>query len=328
MAQSIRKKRRGYGIGKGITMRLCLTKAAETFYQGSKMAGWALVVLFSCCFGPLSAQLDSDQALYWRISKGDHAAGYLLGTIHSEDPRVLGFSEEFIRQMTSCQVFAMELVPDLETLRRLGEYMHYQDANKLRHSLGEVRFEQVMQALSSYKVPLQWKTKMKVWAAMMTLSVPAPQGGLFMDMSISLRAEGAGLEVVGLETMEQQLSFLEDMPMAYQLDLLDRALEDYLQVDVTHRQMVDLYLKGELSPLWRLLEDQFEPLDPGIRDYFVGRGINHRNRRIISKLLPSLNQSSVFVAVGALHLYGQQGMLALLREQGFTLSPMTLPFAD
>jgi hypothetical protein len=278
------------------------------------------------CYGTLAAQQAADNALFWRISQNQREAGFLLGTIHSEDPRVLDFTDTFIAQLNSCQVFAMEMVPDLPTLTRLTEYMQYPDTTTLQQTIGQQRFDRVMQALSNYQVPSDWKMKMKVWALMMTLSVPPAETGFFMDLSLSMRAAGSGLKIVGLETLEQQLAFLENMPMDYQLVLLDQALADYPQASEIHRQMVDAYLRDDLAVLSQLSNAQFDQLDVAIKDYFVGLGIEARNHRMLENLLPMLRDSRVFVAVGALHFAGAEGLVTLLRGQGYTLTPLPLPF--
>jgi len=286
------------------------------------IAGSILWLFCSCAM----AQTEADNALFWRISKGGETAGFILGTIHSEDPRVLDFPESLVAQITSCRVFAMEMVPDLPTLSRLTEYMHYSDATRLEEILGGDRYRRVMEALSGYRVPVEWKEKMKVWAVMMTLSVPPPESGFFMDLSLSMRAAGAGLEVEGLETLDQQLSFLEDMPLDYQIELLDQALNDYDQMSAIHQEMVDAYLSGNLTEIAELSDRQFDELDPDIRDYFTRLGIDGRNRRMVDNLLVLLREAEVFVAVGALHLPGPGGMLSLLRREGYTLTPLPLPF--
>lgn len=287
----------------------------------SVLAAWLLL------FGtPASAQDEADSALFWRISKGGEGVGYLLGTIHSEDPRVLEFPDTLLAELKTCQVFAMEMVPDLPTLTRLTDYMQYPEPGTLRDTIGEERYGRAMAALSAYQVPDEWKQKMKVWAVLMTLSVPAPETGFFMDLSLSLRAAGAGLKVTGLETLEQQLSFLESMPMEHQLVLLDQALMDYPNVGEVHDQMVDAYLDGQLPALARLSDEQFAALDPVIGNYFIEKGITQRNQRMVTSLLPLLEESAVFVAVGALHLPGQQGILALLRAEGYSLEALPLPF--
>jgi uncharacterized protein YbaP (TraB family) len=258
---------------------------------------------------------------------GDRQAGYLLGTIHSEDPRVLEFPENFLDQLRSNQVFAMEIVPDLPTLSRLTEYMRYQDGTTLESQVGPERYGNISKVLSQYQMPPEWVAKMKVWATVMTLSVPPPETGFFMDFSLSLRAAGSGLRVVGLETLEEQLSFLEEMPMEQQLALLDQALLEYDRVREVHDRLVDNYLAGDLQALATEAENQLDQLDQKVKDYFIEQGIDARNHRMLESLLPLLDRDQVFVAVGALHLPGKSGLLALLREHGYRLQPEALSFS-
>jgi len=275
----------------------------------------------------LAADDEDESAIYWSVSHEGRPAGFLLGTIHSEDPRVLDFAESLVGQLGSAEVFAMELVPDLPTLNRLTQYMHYQDGTTLEGRIGAERFARVRAALSEYRVPPDWIARMKVWAAMMTLSVPPPQTGLFMDFSLSLRAAGAGLRVVGLESLEQQLSFLEEMPVEQQLALLDQALDEYGRIAEVHGLMVESYLQGNLHALVAHTEEQLQELAPQARQYFIDQGIVARNRRMADALLPELAERTVFVAVGALHLPGESGLIRLLRQAGYDLAPLPLPLS-
>lgn len=284
-----------------------------------------VVAILWLLLAPLTV-LAEDEALYWAFSQAGKPAGYLLGTIHSEDPRVLDFPDSFIEQLNANTFFAMEMVPDLPTLARLTEYMHYQDGSTLVGRIGPDRFAQLKQALSDYSLPADWIGRMKIWAAMMTLSMPPPESGLFMDFSLSLRAAGAGLKVVGLETLEEQLSFLEAMPAEQQIELLDHALREYDKVDTVHTQMVERYLEGDLEALAAFAVEQMQELRPESRDYFMQQGIVARNLRMLENLLPYLEQGPVFVAVGSLHLAGETGLIALLRNRGYTLEPLPLPF--
>ena len=153
----------------------------------------------------------TDRALFWSIQKEGQTAGYLLGTIHSEDPRVLDFSPELLTHLQASDFFAMERVPDIAALTRLNDYMHYPEGQNLESVIGVDRFNALTAALATYNLPGEFISTMKPWAAMMTLSTPPPVTGFFMDLSLSLRASGSGLKVIGLETLEQQLSFLENI---------------------------------------------------------------------------------------------------------------------
>ena len=272
-------------------------------------------------------QQNEDRALFWSIQKNGQAAGYLLGTIHSEDPRVLDFSEDFLGKLRSNTIFAMELVPDLPTLLRLTEYMQYPPGQSLESVVGTERFKALETALASYSVPPEFINRMRPWAAMMTLSTPPPNTGFFMDLSLSLRASGSGLKVVGLETLEQQLSFLQNMPLTMQLSLLDQAIAEYSQVSKVHDEMVSAYLENDLVKLQTLADEQLQSVGQKESDYFTESGIRLRNHRMAESLLSHLRENKVFVAVGALHLPGEEGLLNLLRRQGFELSPMSMPLS-
>ena len=286
---------------------------------------YGMLVLLVSLAVAAQGNLQGDRALFWSIQKDGQPAGYLLGTIHSEDPRVLDFSKEFLDRLGSNQVFAMELVPDMLTLERLTGYMHLPPGKSLESVIGADRYQALKAALSAYRVPETFFSRMKPWAAMMTLSTPPPETGFFMDLSLSLRASGKGLEVIGLETLEQQLSFLENMPMEMQLSLLDQAIAESGQVVDVHNKMVNAYLENDLQSLQRLSDEQLEEVGEIASRYFTESGIHERNIRMARVLLSQLENNSVFAAVGALHLPGEKGLLNILRQHGYDMTPMAMP---
>ncbi len=269
---------------------------------------------------------SDEQSLFWSIESDKGHAGFLLGTIHSEDPRVLEFTEEFLAALNGSAYFAMELVPNLPTLARLAEAMHLREGIELASIIGDERFAAVSQALSGYGVPASQVSRMKPWAAMITLSVPVPETGFFMDFSLSLRASGNGLEVIGLETLDEQLHFIENMPLEHMLTMLDQAVLEIDNVQEIHDQMVTTYLTQDLSKLSDDTDAQLYELGEDARDYFIAEGITARNHRMLAALLTALESGTVFTAVGALHLPGEDGLINLLRNNGYELSARPLPF--
>lgn len=290
-----------------------------------KRAAGRIAVLLAALLLAASAW-PADQALLWSVADSQGSRGFLLGTIHSEDPRVLDFTESFLADLRANEVFAMELVPDQATLSQLSARMQLPPGASLEDMAGRQRFEALVEALDAYGVPAAQVRRMQPWAAMMTLSVPPPQTGLFMDFSLSLRASGSGLQVISLETLAEQLAFLEGMDLAQQLELLDHAIEAAGEVQDVHDEMVEVYLTNDLERLHRLALDQLAGVAAESREIFLEEGIAARNHRMMDKLLPHLRGGRVFIAVGALHLPGEQGLLALLREQGYLLAPAPWPF--
>lgn len=266
----------------------------------------------------------ADQALLYTVSKDGALRGYLLGTVHSDDARVLDFSAAFNEVLESCDRFAMELVPNQPTLSRLMDYMHYQDGTTLKGEIGEERFARVVEAARNYHLGPEQLTTMKVWAAMMTLSIPPPKNGLFMDLSLALQAAGMGLEVVGLETLDEQLSFLENMPKDQQLILLDQALDDFDEMYAFYDELITAYVDSDLQALQEKSESQFAELPDEVEEYFYAHGIDARNQRMRDRLLAEFEKGTVFTAVGALHLPGDTGLIRLLRDEGYAVEPAPL----
>ena len=287
-----------------------------------KHAFLAFVLLLAANVVPAKAQHD----VFWSIHDDAGRAGYLLGTVHSEDPRVLEFTEAFLETLRGCEAYAMELVPDLPTMRRLLAYMELPEDQSLPALLGPERFEAVKSAVAGYAVPDERLRRMKPWAAMMTLSLPPPKTGLYLDFSLSLRAAGFGADVSGLETLEEQLSFLERMSLQDQLLMLDQALAEHGRVQSVHDELVTTYLEGDLTALESAAGEEMASLPESTRSWFQEEGIDARNRRMVEKALPLLEAGCVFIAVGALHLPGESGLLTLLRDAGYRLEPEPTPF--
>lgn len=291
-----------------------------------QIRAWLLAVL--ALSWPVLSASDSavDDAVFWQIERQGQVAGYLLGTIHSEDPRVLEYPAPFMETLTGCDTYAMELVPDLPTMNELMAAMRQPLGEDLARQLGQARFERVVDALSGYGVNAENARGLKPWAVMMMLSMPPPKSGLFMDFSLSLRAAGAGLEVVGLETIDEQLSFLEALDLPAQIEMLDQAVADVGRVQATHTHLVDTYLSGSLARLQAEADEEMDELSPATRTYFQREGIDRRNAGMLESALPLLEQGCTFIAVGALHLPGPSGLVQGLRAAGFQLSSMTATY--
>lgn len=265
--------------------------------------------------------------VFWALQGPSGSTGYLLGTVHSEDPRVLEFTEPFLEKLGSCDRFAMEIVPDLTVMQELMSYMQLPEAENLLALAGPERFAALIEAFRPYGTSREQLMRMKPWAATISLSLPPPKTGVFLDFQLSLRAAGNGLQVVGLETIDEQLDFLDTMSGEQQLELLDQALADQDRVEGLHEALVTAYLEGNLRQLLELAEAQMDGLSPDTRRYFMHEGVDERNHRMMKTIRSLMVDGCTFIAVGALHLPGENGLLALLQAEGFRLQLLPSPFA-
>ena len=99
--------------------------------------------------------------------------------------------------------------------------------------------------------------------------------------------------------------------------LLDVSLAAVGDVDRTFETMKAAYLAGDLDRLHAMAEAQTAGADPALMALFEDRLIDARNRRMVERLAPHLARGGTFVAVGALHLSGEAGILNLLAKDGW-----------
>lgn len=122
------------------------------------------------------------------------------------------------------------------------------------------------------------------------------------------------MEVIGLETLEEQLHVFEALTYREQADLLMEILKEYNEKRMEFSRMLDLYLAADLDGLWQI----FEETKTGTEE-FNSRLLQDRNHRWIERMTSLMDQGSVFFALGAGHLPGDEGVLQLLVEKGYVL---------
>ena len=268
--------------------------------------------------------LEGRSQVLWSVQGPEGQQNWLLGTVHSEDARLLDFPPELLEALARSRRLALELVPDMAMLETLNQAMHFPEP-RLHEVLDEDLYQALVEILDRHYGMGEPAVRMlKPWAAAMTISIPPPQTGLFMDLALAVRARSLGLNVLALERLEEQLDFLAGMPEPMQLDLLRQAVADFPRKGELFEELMQAYLIGDLDRLEAVAFEQMSDLDPELRDHFEQIGMIQRNHTMVERALPLLEQGGLMIAVGALHLPGQDGLIALLREAGFALEPVMI----
>jgi uncharacterized protein len=73
----------------------------------------------------LAISCTAQAQVFWSVTDDEGRQNWLLGTVHSEDPRLLEFSEELLDAIKQGDRLALELVPDMAVLERLQQAMHF-----------------------------------------------------------------------------------------------------------------------------------------------------------------------------------------------------------
>lgn len=259
----------------------------------------------------------SQCGLLWQVESGDIPASFLFGTIHSEDPRVLDLPADVRTVFDASSTFVMELLPDFAAISAMTESMYFRDQRNLKQVLGEALFQRAVKALDARGIGAGVAIKLKPWAAAVTLSFPESETGLFLDLLLYRRALRQGKETVGIEAAREQLGFFTGMAMPNQIALL-RATLDHLELTESGSEaLISAWLARDVETLTAINEAYLQRLPDDLADRFRTQAIMERNARMARRLTPILAEGDAFIAVGALHLYGAEGLIQLLRDSGY-----------
>ena len=255
--------------------------------------------------------------VFWSVSDAQGRQNWLLGTMHSEDARLLEWPAPLVEALTRADRMALELIPDAGMLERLQQAMVAPE-KRLDEVLEPALYQRVCTLLTGeYGLTEAAVSQLKPWAVALTLATPPAETGMYMDLMLSWRAQGAGLDVVALESVDAQVDFLSGLPLEDQISLIRETVNDHAAHQAVFEQLVSAYLDGDLERLAAVAEAQMAGHDEHIVRYFQQQGLAARNRQMLERADAWLAEGGLIIAVGALHLHGDDGLIELLRARGW-----------
>jgi hypothetical protein len=262
---------------------------------------------------------DTGRGLLWEISKPGMAPSYLFGTIHSEDPEVLALAEPVEHAFSGSNSVVLEVLLDLEAMMYSSTVMLMTDGRLLSDILDESLFRQTATVMQTRGIPELVLERMKPWAVATALAMPVAETGMVLDMALYQQALEDGKQVYGLETIQEQLDVFEGMSMNDQVALVRDSVEQFSGIEAMHKTLIDAWKERDLAEMLAINEAAMETGDQRMAEEFQRRLVTDRNQRMADRMQPYLKQGKAFVAVGALHLPGEQGLLKLLEQRGYSV---------
>ncbi len=277
-----------------------------------------------------AAETENGEGLLWRIENADGEASWLFGTMHMTDPRVVTLTAGAQRAFDAADLVVIETTDVLDeakmtaALMKRPELMMFTDDGSLSALIPEADRDAVASALAERGIPLSSVNKMKPWIIAAMVSLPAcelerkAEGTAVLDQKLASDAVAAGKEIAGLETAESQLEAMASLPMAFHVDGLVETLRLGDRIDDVMETLIQLYLAGDTGMFWpffgAVLPESEE--DPGSYAEFQETMVSSRNRGMVEHAMPMIAEGGAFIAIGALHLPGEDGVVALLRDAG------------
>ncbi len=269
---------------------------------------------------PMSAEVARGKGLCWKIEKEKQIASYLYGTMHIGDERVVTLAPKVQKIFDQSDSVALEILPDYAAMAVLMRGMMFTDGRTLEDVIGKPLYKDLVQVLSRYGANEGVAKYMRPWAVMGIISLPEMQGEA-LDMHLYTNAQKMGKALYGLETAEEQIQKLNNISKEAQIDIIRSLINDQMKVEDMFKDFLQLYLDRDLKGLMDYTR-QFSEQYPAFAASFNSSLIDDRNVLMVDRMQPRLKEGNAFIAVGALHLPGEKGILALLERKGYKVTPV------
>lgn len=297
---------------------------------GVRGARAALAILALVLFGPSAAlagaQMPYGRGLLWQIEGAAEEPSFLFGTMHSADEEVTRLAPPVAEAFARARALALEVIMTTEAQIRMATAMALRDGRTLEQVLGPALFERALAAGRPYGLGPQQLRLFKPWAVMTLLSLPPSEvkrqaaGEAPLDQRLQALAQERGMDLHALEAIEDQIGMLDDMAEDDQIAMLAAVVDQSAEVEALFEKMRGAYLDRRPGRIFELMQAQQTGLDPELLRTFNERLLDRRNARMVAAMEPLLDRGGAFIAVGALHLPGEEGILKHLEERGYRLT--------
>lgn len=261
-------------------------------------------------------------ALLWKIDgNGLKQPNYLVGTVHSRDARAFGQVPQLLQLMEGVDAVAgeLDLTVGPAVSMAMAQSIMMPPGKELSDFLSPRKLKRVQKAVAEEMGDMAMMAgRMKPFFLIGLLSESAMQqdSSVVLDQYLQEKAVAMGKEVLGLETVAEQLAAVDDLPLQEQANMLydlvahalyrkevDRMMEAYAAQDLG--QIADIAGKG------------------GMPQHVADRLLTGRNQ-VMAQRMDSLMQGgrTFLFAIGAAHLPDDAGVLALLRGKGYKVMPV------
>lgn len=289
-----------------------------------------LVAIIFVSGGAYAQKKKSEKSLLWKISgNGLKQPSYLFGTYHLLGDKFLSEVPEVQQPFAEAKGVVVELVLDSAKMISVMMSKAIMANNTLSSLLSPADFQRVdsvLRSLSGYELktfdmfkPAQVSVMLMLFQAQKENADLQKYAGTALDVHFASVAKKNAVPVTPLETMEEQFDMLfNHFTVEEQAKQLVEMVKQNNATAKFSTEMTKLYFEKDVTGLGELMA-AYPAEVTGNMDYML------KDRNIAwMKTLPELMKSrSQFIAVGAGHLPGENGLIALLQKQGYTVTPVT-----
>ncbi len=279
--------------------------------------------IFLLCFILTLISLSGESqnnSLLWEITSDSlKAPSYLFGTMHVKDKRAFQFHDSLLIKLRSCKTFAGELVLDKNAAKEMSSDILLPQGKELKTLLTKEEYKKVKKFCNKNIGAMSLlinKIKPIFTSALISESMLESQMPKALDEYLQEKAKDYNLIIKGLETMQEQMSVLNKLSLEDQAKMLVEQVENAKEEKKELQRLADVYASQNLDSIYSFIQA------PEMQGEFGDAMIKDRNVIMANRLEKLIRSETVFCAIGAAHLPGDNGVLSLLKKKGYKLRPI------
>lgn len=276
-------------------------------------------LLLTTVFLLLSQQAGAaEKGLFWQLESPSGQVSYLFGTMHTDDNRVTNFPPSVIQALKNVDTFMLEVADaPPASLLQLPQ-------GNLKQYLSETELEQVARLADMHVIPMEMVLRMKPWLLAVLFDLPKPQTPFAQDLLLKAKAEELDKRVLGLESPQEHFGVMDNLTTEEQLQMLRAVLKrSQKQKENDFERLMKAYLAGDSEQVANMDDAMTQGVLPAaLWQRMRVKLLDERNVLMAERSLEQAKQGRVFIAVGAAHLAGKDGLIQTFRQAGFKLTPL------
>lgn len=281
---------------------------------------YVLIIFFSCQALSQSSEQKFSKGLLWRVQKVGMVDSFVFGTMHITDSRVTKLSPKVEEAFMQSKILCTEISFDQASLQNAAAALFLQEGKSLKAIVGDNLYEKTASLLEKKSIPRNAVDRLKPWAAMMLMILPNDQK-LPLDILLYQTALQRGSDVCGLESISEQTGVMDNFPIKSQVLMLKDTVENYAKIPDMLEKMIKFYLTGDLAKLMDIeIQEATTSEMRNLKAEFVNKVLIARNHIMADRMEPQFKKGSTFIAIGALHLFGKEGVPSLLEQRGYKVN--------
>jgi uncharacterized protein YbaP (TraB family) len=268
-----------------------------------------------------TAQTELENTLLWQITgPGISSPSYLYGTIHLMCPDEIKVSDTLRARFYQTKKLFLEIkLDDPSVMLKMMQQMKMKNDTTLQQLLTVAEYDSVevqFKKLTGMSLSMMNNMKPELLQSLIYPSLLGCKGAEAWEQKFQQLAKANNMEINGLEDVNDQLKIFDEIPYKAQAEELAETLKNIDSAKQNFNTLLTLYKEKNLNALCKMLNEDTE------LSQYDDILLNNRNKKWIPEIIKQAKLEPAFFAVGAGHLGNANGLINLLKQEGYTVSPV------